>query len=193
MIEILAILSAGAAAGMRIGIPLLIIGFLQGDALWSQIPLLSHISPHILVGLFTSWSLFELFASKKLIGQRIIQQIHLFLSPFVGALMGLAVMRSSDIPIWLVALVSGLLAFVIQLVLLGWFYRLRGLPMWAIFLQDALCIALVLFAVDAPRQGGLIALIILWLAVRSATYWYDWHHQKKRKIVPAYNQIWTKP
>ena len=34
MIEILAILSAGAAAGMRIGVPLLIIGILQGEELW---------------------------------------------------------------------------------------------------------------------------------------------------------------
>jgi hypothetical protein len=182
MIEILAILSAGAAAGMRIGIPLLIIGILQGDALWSQIPLLSRISPHVLVGLFTSWSLFELFASKKLIGQRIVQQIHLFLSPIVGALMGLAVTRSTDIPHWLAALIGGLLAFVIQLVLVGWFYRLRGLPMWTIFLQDALCIALVLFAVDAPRQGGLIALILLWLAIRSAKYWYEWHQEGKNKV-----------
>ena len=40
MIEVLAILSAGAAAGMRIGIPLLIIGILQGDQLWSQMPIL---------------------------------------------------------------------------------------------------------------------------------------------------------
>ena len=180
MMEILAILSASAAAGMRIGIPLLIIGILQGDTLWSQMPLLSHISPHVLVGLFTSWSLFELFASKKLIGQRIVQQIHLLLSPIVGALMGLSVMRSSDIPLWLAALVGGLLALVIQLVLVGWFYRLHGLPMWTVFLQDALCIVLVLFAVDAPRQGGLIALMILWVAIRSAKYWYDWYHQGKR-------------
>ncbi|MFO5527394.1 MAG: DUF4126 family protein, partial [Cuspidothrix sp.] len=45
MVEILAILSASAAAGMRIGIPLLVIGILQGDQLWSQMPLLSRISP----------------------------------------------------------------------------------------------------------------------------------------------------
>ena len=44
MIEILATLSASAAAGMRIGIPLLIIGLLQGSNLWSQVPILSHIS-----------------------------------------------------------------------------------------------------------------------------------------------------
>ena len=128
MIEILAILSAGAAAGMRIGVPLLIIGILQGEALWSQMPVLSHISPHVLIGLLTSWSLFELFASKKLIGQRIVQHVHLFLSPVVGALMGLAVASGTQIPSWLVSLIGGLLALVFQLVLLGWFYRLRGLP-----------------------------------------------------------------
>ncbi|MTJ13266.1 DUF4126 domain-containing protein [Anabaena sp. UHCC 0187] len=175
MIEILAILSAGAAAGMRIGVPLLIIGILQGDQLWSQMPVLSRISPHILVGLLTSWSLFELFASKKLIGQRIVQQVHLFLSPLAGALMGLSVASATTTPGWLVALIGGLLALVFQLVLVGWFYRLRGLPMWAVLMQDFLCIALVFFAVDAPRQGGLIALMLLWVAIRSAKYWYNWY------------------
>jgi hypothetical protein len=181
MIEILAILSAGAAAGMRIGVPLLIIGILQGDQLWSQIPVLSRISPHILLGLLTSWSLFELFASKKLIGQRIVQQIHLFLSPFAGALMGLSVASATQTPSWLVALIGGLLAFVFQLVLVGWFYRLRGLPIWAVFIQDILCITLVFFAVDAPRQGGLLALILLWLAMVSAKYWYDWYKGGKQR------------
>ncbi len=88
MIEILATLSAGAAAGLRIGTPLLIIGLLQGSNLWSQVPILSRISPYVLLCLLSSWSLFELFASKKLSGQRIIQQIQLFLSPIVGAIMG---------------------------------------------------------------------------------------------------------
>jgi hypothetical protein len=179
MIEILAILSAGAAAGMRIGVPLLIIGILRGDQLWSQIPVLSRISPHILIGLLTSWSLFEVFASKKLIGQRIVQQIHLFCSPLVGALMGLAVASVTQTPSWLVALIGGLLALVFQLVLVGWFYRLRGLPMWAVFMQDVLCIILVLFAVDAPREGGLIALILLWFAIISGKYWYSWYKGDK--------------
>ncbi|QSV62688.1 MAG: DUF4126 domain-containing protein [Dolichospermum sp. DL01] len=178
MIEILAILSAGAAAGMRIGVPLLIIGILQGEALWSQMPVLSHISPHVLIGLLTSWSLFELFASKKLIGQRIVQQVHLFLSPLVGALMGLSVASATTTASWLVALIGGLLALVLQLVLLGWFYRLRGLPIWAVFMQDVLCVTLIFFAVDAPLQGGLIALILLWLAVISVKYWYDWSKGK---------------
>ncbi|OBQ36767.1 MAG: hypothetical protein AN485_10790 [Anabaena sp. MDT14b] len=178
MIEILAILSAGAAAGMRIGVPLLIIGILQGEALWSQMPVLSHISPHVLIGLLTSWSLFELFASKKLIGQRIVQQVHLFLSPLVGALMGFSVASATTTPSWLVALIGGLLALVLQLVLLGWFYRLRGLPIWAVFMQDVLCVTLIFFAVDAPLQGGLIALILLWLAVLSVKYWYDWSKGK---------------
>ena len=183
MVEILAILSASAAAGMRIGIPLLVIGILRGDQLWSQMPLLSRISPNVLVGLLTSCSLFEIFASKKLIGQRIIQQVHLFLSPFVGALMGLSVTSATQTPSWLVVLIGGLLALVFQLVLVGWFYRLRGLPIWVVFLQDILCITLVFFAVDAPRQGGLIALLLLWLAIRSAKYWYDWYEVGRRQGV----------
>ncbi|WP_071191873.1 DUF4126 domain-containing protein [Trichormus sp. NMC-1] len=179
MIEILATLSASASAGMRVGTPLLIIGLLQGSTLWSQVPILSNISPHILIGLLSSWSFFELFASKKLIGQRIIQQVQLFLSPFVGAIMGLAVASATATPSWLIALIGGLLALVLQLVLSGWFYRLRGLPLWAVFLQDSLCVVLVVCAVDDPRKGGLIALILLWLAIRSSKNWYQWYWQKR--------------
>ncbi|NDJ20059.1 DUF4126 family protein [Nostoc sp. B(2019)] len=177
MIEILATLSASAAAGMRIGIPLLIIGLLQGSNFWSQVPILSHISPPVLFGFLTSWSLVELFASKKLVGQRVIQLIQLLLSPLAGAIMGLAVASATATPNWLIGCIGGLLALVLQLVQVGWFYRLRGLPLWAVFLQDTLCIALVLFAFDAPWQGGLIALILLWFAVRSAKQWYDWYHK----------------
>jgi hypothetical protein len=175
MIEILATLSASAAAGMRIGIPLLIIGLLQGSHFWSQVPILSHISPPVLLGLFTIWSLIELFASKKLTGQRVLQVVQLLLSPLVGAIMGLAVASATATPNWLIALIGGLLALVLQLVQVGWFYRLRGLPLWAVFLQDTLCVALVLFAFDAPWQGGLIALVLLWFALRSAKQWYDWY------------------
>ncbi|MEH1769722.1 DUF4126 domain-containing protein [Nostoc sp.] len=174
MIEILATLSASAAAGMRIGIPLLIIGLLQGSDLWSQVPILSHISPPLLLGCLTSWSLIELLVSKKLWGQRFLQLVQLFMSPIVGAIMGLGVATATATPNWLIAIIGGLLALVLQLVQVGWFYRLRGLPLWAVFLQDTLCIALVLFAFDAPWQGGVIALILLWFAVRSAKQWYDW-------------------
>lgn len=177
MIEILAMLSASAAAGMRIGIPLLILVLLQGSN-WSQVPILSHISPVLLLSCLISWSFVEFLASKKLWGQRILQIIHVFLSPVVGAIMGLTVVSASTVPNWLIAVIGGLFAWVLQIVQVGWFYRLRGLPLWAVFLQDTLCIALVLFAVDAPWQGGLIALILLWFAVRSAKDWYGWYHYK---------------
>jgi hypothetical protein len=178
MIEILATLSASAAAGMRIGVPLLIIVLWQGSDFWSYVPVLSGISSPVLLACLISWSLVELFASKKLWGQRIIQIVQLLLSPLVGAIMGLAVVSATVTPNWLIILIGSLLALVLQLVQVGWFYRLRGLPLWAVFLQDTLCVALVLFALDAPWQGGLIALILLWFAVRSAKEWYKWYHNK---------------
>ncbi|MCA1991770.1 MAG: DUF4126 domain-containing protein, partial [Coleofasciculus sp. S288] len=81
MIDLLAALSASAAAGMRIALPLLVIGLLQASNLWASIPLLSHINPSLLLALLTSWSLFELFASKKLLGQRVLQLVQLLLCP----------------------------------------------------------------------------------------------------------------
>jgi hypothetical protein len=189
MIEILAALSASAAAGMRIALPLLIIGLLQSDNLWSRLPLLNYIHPSVLLGILTSWSLFELFASKKLLGQRMLQVVQLLFSPIVGAIMGIAVAQFAAAPtifVWIVGIVGGLLAFVLQLVQVGWFFRLRGLPLWVVFVQDILCVALVIFAFDAPRQGGLIALVLLWLAIRSSKQWHRWYvgqhrsHERRR-------------
>lgn len=73
IIQVLAILSASAAGGMRIGLPLLIIGMVRIDQLWSNIPFLSSLNPQLIIGILTSWSLFELLGTKKLIGLRIIQ------------------------------------------------------------------------------------------------------------------------
>lgn len=183
MIELLAALSAAAAVGVgRIALPLLLIGLLQGDNLWSRVPILSHIHPQVVVGVLTSWSLFELFASKKLIGQRILQLLHLVFSPLVGAIVGAFVAQTANLDLWmiiLIGIIGGLLALVLQLVQIGWFFRLRGLPLWVVFIQDALCIVLVLLAFDAPSQGGLIAMLLLWLAIRSSGEWYRWYRKQK--------------
>ncbi|NES97680.1 MAG: DUF4126 domain-containing protein [Desertifilum sp. SIO1I2] len=181
MIELLAALSASAAAGLRIALPLLLIGLLYGENLWSRVPVLSQVPPPVVLGVLVSWSLFELFASKKLLGQRVLQIVQLVFSPIVGAIMGMAIAQAAEVPGWLVGLlgfVGSLLALVLQLVQAGWFYRLRGLPLWAILLQDFLCIVLVLFAFDAPQEGGLIALLLLWLAIRSSKEWYQWYVQQ---------------
>jgi hypothetical protein len=177
MISILATLSACAAVGIRIGIPLLIMGLLHGGQLLSNVPILSRIWPPLLLGLFAIWSLVELIASKKRLGQRVLQIFELLLSPIVGAIIALAVSStySTIAPHWLIVVIGGLLALVFQLVQVGWFYRLRGLPLWAVFLQDFLCVALILFAFNAPWPGGLITFILLWFAVHSAQKWYDWY------------------
>ncbi|MBD2185468.1 DUF4126 domain-containing protein [Planktothrix sp. FACHB-1355] len=195
MIELLAALSAAAAVGVgRIALPLLLIGLFQGDNLWSRVPILSLIHPQVVVGVLTSWSLFELFASKKLLGQRVLQIVHLLFSPIVGAMVGVTIAQMTEAPGWLIIVISvvgGLLALVLQLVQVGLFFRLRGLPLWAVFVQDALCVALVLLAFDAPRQGGLIAMILLWLAIRSSGDWYRWYKQSKR--LPAKNGYKSNP
>jgi len=191
MIEILAALSASASAGMRIALPLLVIGLLHGDRLWSSVPLLSAIPPQIVLGVLVSWSLFELFASKRLLGQRVLQNFQLLLSPLAGAMMGVAIASATDFPVSILALiglVGGLLALVLQLVTAGWFFRLRGIPLWAVLLQDALCVSLVLFAFEAPKEGGIIALLLLWLAIRSSKEWYRWYIKRRQLQLDADNR-----
>ena len=178
MLEIvLAILSVSAAAGMRSLLPLLVLGCLAGESLWSKVPLLDHISPPILAGVLVTGSLFEVIASKDRTAIRVSQLFQLCLSPLVGGLLGFSIARTSDLPMVVVVvlgIVSGLLALVLQLVQVGWFYRLRGLPLWIIFAQDFLCVLLIIFAFGAPQHGGIIALILLWFAIRSADEWKRW-------------------
>ena len=186
MVGLLAALSASAAGGMRIALPLLLIGLLRIDKLWSEIPLLSGVHPQVVLTILVSWSLLELFASKTFVGQRVLQIVQIIFSPIVGAIMGIAIAQVSSIEeiiahpwmLWIIGVVGGLLALVLQLVQAGWLYRLRGLPIWVIFLQDVLCISLVLFAFDAPRQGGLVAMMLLWLAIRSSKEWYRWYRSQ---------------
>lgn len=184
MIDILGTLSASAAAGMRIAVPILVIGLLRADKLWSDIPLLERIDPKVLIFVLSSWSTFELFGSKKLIGQRLLQTIQLILSPLVGALMAISVAKISNFgfqPIWLIALIGALLAVVVKLVEIGWFFRLRGLPIWVVLIEDLLSICLVFFAFHAPQQGGIIAMLLLWLAIRSSNYWRQWYFKNKKR------------
>jgi hypothetical protein len=178
MVEILAALSVSAAVGMRVALPLLIIGLLFSDNLWASMPLLSQIPPRLVLGVLVSWSLTEILISKEPLGQRFLQILQLAFSPIVGAIAGLTValsLQAEPWMLWIISIVCGLLALVLQLVQVGWFYRLRGLPLWVIFLQDFLCVCLVLLAFDAPRQGGLIALLLLWLAIRSSKEWQYWY------------------
>ncbi len=183
LLAVLAALSASAAAGMRIGVPLLIIGLLYREV-WQNLPIISQIHPQVILAILISWSLFELFGSKNVLGQRINQLIQLIFSPLVGSLLAVTVIEITEIdfsPVWIMGLVGGILAFAIKLVQVGWFFRLRRLPIWFICAEDILCIILVLFAFNAPQNGGLIALILLWLVIRSSTAWRRWYLDKPQK------------
>ncbi len=175
---ILAVLSISAAASMRLALPLLIICLFYSQEFWSDVPLLKHLDPKVLLGIAISWSLFELFISKKLLGQRVLQIVRLLFSPILGGIIAIGfahIAKVSFTPFWLIGLLGGIFAFVLTIVQIGWFFRLRGLPVWAVLLQDILGIFLVFLAFSSPIEGGLIALLLLWLAVRSSTIWRNWY------------------
>ncbi|MEO0394841.1 MAG: DUF4126 domain-containing protein [Cyanobacteria bacterium P01_A01_bin.137] len=182
MPELLAVLSISAATGLRLALPLLLIGLFSGERLWAEVPILANIPQILVVIVLVIWSLLELTISKDRVSRRFLQSAELFISPFVGTIAGVAIARLADISdswlLVLLAITGGALALVIQMVQVGWLYRFNSPPMWVMFLEDALCICLVFFAFDAPEQGGLIALFLLWLAIRSSVIWQQW--QKKR-------------
>jgi len=186
IIQLLAILSVSASAGMRIGLPLLVIGLLNIDHLWSQTPILSHFHPQVLIAILTSWSLFEIFGSKNLLGQRILQQFQLLFCPIAGGILAITMAKLLDFEfqyLWMIGLIGAGLALVIKLVQIGWFFRLRGIPILIVCLEDALCVFLVFFAFNAPEEGGLIAMLLLWIAIRSSTEWRHWYLHNNQKII----------
>ncbi|MBD0336753.1 MAG: DUF4126 domain-containing protein [Cyanobacteria bacterium Co-bin13] len=181
--ELLAVLSIAAATGLRLALPLLLIGLMSGNMLWANVPLLSQVPPAWVLGLLVSWSLVELVLSKDPVGQRLVQSTELVLSPFVGAMAGVAIARTVLLEGWLyvlMGLISALLALVIQLMQIGWFYRPRRPPLWAFFVLDALCIFLAILAFDSPQQGGIIALLLLWLVIRTSNIWQHWRAAKSK-------------
>jgi uncharacterized membrane protein YeaQ/YmgE (transglycosylase-associated protein family) len=188
--ELLAILAIAAATGLRVAMPLLLIGLMSGEQLWSNVPLLSQLPPALVVGVLAGWSMAELLLSKDRYSQRFFQVIELVFSPLVGAIAGVTLARTFALDPWLhygIGLISALLAVVIQLLQLGWFYRPKRPPLWVFFAIDGLCIFLAYLAFDFPNGGGLIALMLLWLVIRTSYIWRNWtlktgngHPQRKR-------------
>ena len=174
---VLAIFSVSAAASMRLALPLLVLGSFYTRELLAELPLIEYLDPRVFLAIGISWSLFELFGSKNLLGQRLLQIFQLILSPVVGAISAVTITHVFKIdfqPLWLIALISATFAFVLTLVQVGWFFRLRGIPIWLVCVEDLLCIFLVLLAFSSPQEGGIIALILFWLAIRSSNVWRKW-------------------
>ncbi len=177
MLEVLAALSASAAVGIRIALPLLSLELLRGEALWSGIPLLSATHPSIRLAILCSLSLLEVLISKQLLGQRLLQIVMLVSSPIAGAFA--ANSMAITLPIWLVCLLGGFYAFVLQSIQTAWFYRQQRLPLWYVFAQDILAILLAFLAVKMPQVGGILSLSLFWWAIRSYRDLAKWYSQQK--------------
>lgn len=182
--EILAILAIAAATGLRVAMPLLLIGLMSGNQLWGNVPLLSQLPPALVIGVLAGWSMAELLLSKDPYSQRIFQIIESLCSPLVGAIAGVALARTLVLDNWLhfgLGLTSALLALVIQLLQVGWFYRPKRPPLWVFFVVDGLCIFLAYLAFDFPNGGGIIALLLLWLVIRTSYIWRNWSRKGSYK------------
>jgi len=183
---VLSVLSVSVAVGMRTALPLLVVSlfYTQKQELWSEVPIVNNIDPRVILAISVSWSLLELIFSKKLLGQRSIQIIQLFLSPIVGALVAIAVIHLTQAdftPIWLIGVIGAVVALVVNLVKAGWFFRLRGIPIWITIIEDILSVCLIFFAFNAPTEGGIIALLLIWLALRSSNLWREWYLKGKKQ------------
>lgn len=181
MLEVLAALSASAAAGIRIALPLLALELLRGEYVWFNMPILANISPQVRLAVLCSWSLLEVIISKKLMGQRLLQIVQLIFSPLAGAIAAISMLQSISIPYWIIGLVGALFAFILQAVQAGYFYRRRGLPLWFVCGQDILSVILAVLATKQPQIGGIIALCLFLLAIRRYQELSRWYYRKKSR------------
>lgn len=165
MIEVLAALSASAAVGIRVALPLLSLELLRGEALWSSVPILSAIHPLVRLAILCSWSLLEVLISKSRLGRRLLQIIMLITSPIAGAIAAISIAQS--LPLWIVCILGGLFALLLQSVQTALFYRQPRRSLWYVFAQDILAILLAFLAVKKPQLGGVISLSLLWWAIQS--------------------------
>jgi hypothetical protein len=184
MTPILAVLAAAAAGGFRLALPLLLVLILRREDGWEQVPILGQFSPAVTLGILTGWTIWELLAPTYSWGIRLVQPLQVLFSPLVGWILGVMAAQLVGIPpaLWNgMGLVGGALALLLQLVQTGWLYRWGRFPAWVILVQDGLCSLLIVFALRAPQQGGLIALMLLWLALRASK---DWQRQFQRHRRP---------
>jgi len=182
MIQVLAVISAAASGGFRLGLPLLIIGLANVDKLWSEIPLPNRIQPEVLLAILVSVTIFEILGTKRMIGLRIIQIIQLILSPVVGAILAVGAANWTNleyVPLWIIAVTGGLFALVLRFVLVGLFFRWGKIPIILTVSEDILAMILALLALTSPENGGLIAMLLLLLALRISSEWRQWQKQRK--------------
>lgn len=171
---------------MRTALPLLVVSlfYTQKLELWSEVPILNHLDPRLILAVSISWSILELIFSKKLLGQRSLQIVQLLFSPLIGAVVAIAVIHLTQAdftPLWLIGVIGAVVALVVTLVKAGWFFRLRGLPIWVTIIEDFLCVCLIFSAFNAPKEGGIIALLLIWLALRSSNLWREWYLKGKKQ------------
>jgi len=182
MIQVLAVISAAASGGFRLGLPLLIIGLANVDKLWSEIPLLNRIQPEVLLAILVSVTIFEILGTKRMIGLRIIQIIQLILSPVVWAILAVGAANWTNleyVPLWIIAVTGGLFDLVLRFVLVGLFFRWGKMPIILTVSEDILAMILALLALTSPENGRLIAMLLLLLALRISSEWRQWQKQRK--------------
>ncbi|MCS6782673.1 MAG: DUF4126 domain-containing protein [Gloeomargarita sp. SKYBB_i_bin120] len=187
MTAVLAVLAAAAAGGFRLALPLLLILVLRREDTWEQTPVLGQFSPALVLGTLAAGAVWELVAPLHAWGLRLVQPLQVLLSPLVGWLIGVMTAQVMGLPAGLHALmgcVGGALALLLQLVQTGWLYRRGRFPAWVGLAQDGLCALLTVFALQAPTQGGLIALMLMWLALRAAKAWQQQFRRHRRSQGP---------
>jgi hypothetical protein len=183
LISLFASLCAASAGGIRLGLPLLLIVFINGAPTESGLG--QFLAQPFMLGILFAWTLIEVVASKTALGQRVVRLVQFGLTPIVAGLLAAAFWSGDFWPGVGIVLLGALIASVFQLVQSGFLFRTGPLPLWASFLQDAVCGLLLVLACYGPGLGAGVILSLLLLALRQAR---RWHRPVKPYFLESYSE-----
>jgi hypothetical protein len=172
ILEVLTALALAAAGGLRTSLTLWILalaalaGQPDGNALTQLID-----SP-LGISVLSVWCTFELVATKTALGQRLVQALQFFMAPVTGAIVAIAFSSETGIVAQIaIGLAGAALASTLQAVTMGYFFRRGRVAIPVQFLQEGLCVLLVVLALHAPLIAGLTVFGLLGAALLQASYW----------------------
>jgi hypothetical protein len=188
ILEVLTALALAAAGGLRTSLALLILAIAAVAGQPDSNALTQMIASPLGISILSVWSLFELVATKTALGQRLVQALQFFMAPVTGAIIASAFGSETGIVAQMtIGLAGAALASALQAVTMGYFFRRGRVTIPVQFLQEGLCVLLVILALNAPLIAGLAVFGLLGAALVQASYWRKYFNRPGTVAAVAQN------
>jgi hypothetical protein len=188
ILEVLTALALAAAGGLRTSLTLLILAIAAITGSPESNALTPLIASPLGISILSVWSIFELVATKTALGQRLVQALQFFMAPVTGVIIASAFSGETGIVAQMaIGLAGAALASTLQAVAMGYFFRRGRVTIPVQFLQEGLCVLLVILALNAPLVAGCAVFGLLGAALLQASHWRKYFNQPGTVATVAQN------